>query len=57
VVRTNAPGARKPLDPMSASTFFTANGAVAAMYAPTEGAAAREVAASAARDGQEDGGA
>jgi hypothetical protein len=46
--RTKAPGAREPLDPMFANMFCAATGASAAMYAPTEGAAAREVAASAA---------
>jgi hypothetical protein len=54
VVRTKAPGARKPLDRMSASTFYIATGALTAMYAPTESAAAREVAASAAREMNEE---
>jgi crotonobetainyl-CoA:carnitine CoA-transferase CaiB-like acyl-CoA transferase len=34
------PGAREPLSPMSTSMVYTATGALAAMYAPTEGAAA-----------------
>jgi hypothetical protein len=52
--RTKSPGAREPLDPTSTSMFYTATGAFAAMYAPTEGAAAREVAASAA-SGRDEG--
>jgi hypothetical protein len=34
------PGAREPLYPTSTSMLHTATGALAAMYAPTEGAAA-----------------
>jgi hypothetical protein len=49
-VRTKTLGARRSLDPTSTSAFWTATGALAEMYAPTdsEGAAAREIAARAA---------
>jgi hypothetical protein len=54
VMPTKSPGTRAPLNPKSTSMLYIATGALTAMYAPTEGAAAREVAASAAREMNEE---